>query len=97
MTPLDFSFEVGDHLRTTDPVDPFILPVYVGAAIDYVCAVTGIPAETPKNDLPAAVVAAILLVAGDLYLNREGQQDTPLHENPTVMRLLWPYRRFGQA
>lgn len=41
---------------------------------------------------PAPVDAAILLMVGDLYENREGQSDKALHRNQTYERLLNPYR-----
>lgn len=42
--------------------------------------------------LPAPLKAAVLLIVGDLYANREAKQATDLMTNPTVDRLLWPYR-----
>lgn len=44
------------------------------------------------TDVPARLKAAILLIVGDLYANREAKQGTDLATNPTVNRLLWPYR-----
>ena len=41
---------------------------------------------------PAPLKAAVLLLVGDLYANREAKQETDLTSNPTVGRLLWPYR-----
>ena len=44
--------------------------------------------------VPASVKAAILLLLGDLYANREGAIVGTIHTvNPTVERLLWPYRK----
>ena len=50
--------------------------------------------EVEAESVPAAVKAAILLLVGDLYENREGQVLYPgqLHVNPTVNRLLDAYR-----
>jgi len=42
--------------------------------------------------LPAPLKAAVLLIVGDLYANREAKQAADLTSNPTVDRLLWPYR-----
>lgn len=42
--------------------------------------------------VPAAFRSAILLVVGDLFENRQGQQKDPLNGNPAVDHLLWPYR-----
>jgi uncharacterized phiE125 gp8 family phage protein len=44
--------------------------------------------------LPAPLKAAILLIVGDLYANREAKTDMALVNNPTVDRLLFPYRAF---
>lgn len=38
------------------------------------------------------IKAAILLLAGDLYKNRESQADRALAENETVKNLLYPFR-----
>jgi len=42
--------------------------------------------------LPAPLKAAVLLIVGDLYANREAKQAADLTSNPTIDRLLWPYR-----
>lgn len=42
--------------------------------------------------VPAALRAAILLITGELYENREATTARPLTENPAVKRLLDPYR-----
>jgi uncharacterized phiE125 gp8 family phage protein len=43
--------------------------------------------------VPPSIVAAILLVLGDLYENREGQgRENTYQPNPTVFRLLNPFR-----
>lgn len=46
---------------------------------------------TTGASVPAAIRAAILLLVGDLYANREAQGDT-LARNATVDALLFPYR-----
>jgi uncharacterized phiE125 gp8 family phage protein len=43
--------------------------------------------------VPAALKAAILLIVGDLYANREASVDAKLVENKAVSRLLFPYKR----
>lgn len=42
--------------------------------------------------VPAPLKAAVLLLVGDMYANREAKQATDLGDNPTVARLLFPYR-----
>jgi uncharacterized phiE125 gp8 family phage protein len=44
------------------------------------------------STLPAPLKAAVLLLVGDLYANREAKEDAALVNNPTVDRLLFPYR-----
>lgn len=44
--------------------------------------------------VPAPIKAAMLLIIGDLYENREAQSvGQPITENATVSALLWPFRR----
>lgn len=43
-------------------------------------------------NVPAALRAAMLLIVGELYENREATTARPLTENPAVKRLLDPYR-----
>lgn len=42
--------------------------------------------------VPAALKAALMLIVGDLYANREAQTDRPLTANPAVEALVAPYR-----
>ena len=44
------------------------------------------------SEVPAALRAAILLMLGDLYANREAGSERPISENPAVDRLLAPFR-----
>lgn len=43
--------------------------------------------------VPAPIKQAIILLTGDLYKNREASLQSGEVDNPTVMRLLAPYRR----
>ena len=56
--------------------------------------IAGYPRSNDKATTPEPIRAAILLLAADLYENREGQSSTALHDNRTVERLLWPWRVF---
>lgn len=47
---------------------------------------------TAPASVPTALKAAILLMVGDLYENAEANSEKSLTENPTLMRLIWPYR-----
>lgn len=43
--------------------------------------------------VPAPIKAAILLLVGELYGNREMSVDSRFSEMPTMKNLLWPYKR----
>ncbi|TFZ59323.1 hypothetical protein E4V01_07685 [Methylorubrum sp. Q1] len=47
------------------------------------------------DDVPAPIRAAILLMVADLYDNRDGKTQANLVDNPTVERLLNPFRAIG--
>lgn len=53
-------------------------------------SVTAVYGYGAASDVPAPIKAAILLMVGDMYLNRE---TTEVPMNNTVMALLSPYRR----
>lgn len=44
------------------------------------------------SGVPESIKAAILLIIGDLYHNRQAQQDAKLELNRSVQALLYPYR-----
>jgi hypothetical protein len=86
---------IKEHLRipATQIEEDLLLNVFCGAAAEYVKAVTGCNWEE-EYVVPFSVKAAMLLVVADLYEHREAQTAAPLKENETVMRLLWPHRRW---
>jgi len=47
---------------------------------------------TVSTDVPDAIIAAVKLLAADLYEFREAQAERRIMENPTVKALLWFYR-----
>jgi len=47
------------------------------------------------EDVPDDIVAAIKLIVGGLYANRESLSDKPILDNPAVDALLFPYREIG--
>jgi uncharacterized phage protein (predicted DNA packaging) len=82
--------EAKSHLRVTDASEDALITLYVDAAEAHVIDVTG---EFSGNlATSAAAKAAVLLLVGDFYENREAQTDKPLSENAAVERLLWPLR-----
>lgn len=52
----------------------------------------GFAATAAPTEVPSALVSAILLLVGDLFENRQGQQRDSLQENRAVNSLLWPFR-----
>lgn len=49
---------------------------------------------TERKNVPPALLAAMLLIAGDMYDNREAQiVRDGFNPNPTLQRLMAPYRR----
>ena len=79
------------HLRVDhDDEDTLIermIEAASAAALDYL-NVEGFD----SNGAPAPVQAAVLLLVGDLYMNRERQADRQLFTSQTYERLLNPYR-----
>lgn len=73
-----------------DPIADYLTIDAVPDALRYVARVkVGMAAEY----VPPALKAAILLIASDLYNNRESAVvGTIVADNPTVARLMFPYR-----
>ncbi len=82
--------EAKDHLRVTDDTEDDLISLYINAAQDYIGKFLN------DEDYPNtfSIKAAALLLVGDLYQNREAQiTGTIVSDNPTVQRLLYPYRQ----
>jgi uncharacterized phage protein (predicted DNA packaging) len=89
--------DVKDHLRISSNAEDSILNLYLSAAREYVCKYlnrTDLPGldVSPTEPVPYSIKAAMLLLVGDMYINREAQVSTPLSENKTLVNLLYPYR-----
>jgi len=50
--------------------------------------------EDERGNVPQTVKNSILMIVGDLYENREGQQAVELYSNPAVKMMLQPYRLY---
>lgn len=86
--------DVKGHLKVEHTDDDALITLFINAAEKHVndfCD-TG---ETPFVTFPSPVAAAVLLIVGDLYENREAQTQRELYRNKTVDFLLQPYRSLG--
>lgn len=84
---------VKEHLRVDFDDEDTLITAYMSAAhahiLDY-CDVDDI------GDISEEIAnAAMLLLVGDLYVNREAQNDRKLFENETVNRLLSLQRKLS--
>lgn len=57
-----------------------------------VLTITFVSGYGNDTDVPASIKAAILLMVGDMFQNREAKVDNGFIDNSTVRRLLDPYR-----
>lgn len=83
-----------EHLRVLHDLEDGMIELYLGAAISLVSQYLG---DDLPDPMPEAIQAAVLLLTGDLYLNRERQADRTLSENTAYQLLLAPYRSMRVA
>lgn len=81
--------EAKDHLRLLEDDEDTYIATLLEAAEGHVAGYLG---EDLPEPMPAPVRAAVLLLVGDLFENRERQADRALYENATFHLLLNPYR-----
>ena len=85
-----------DHLRIVHSADDSLVQLYMDAAAESIENFLNrdIPGSAaPVPEIPAPIKAAALLIIGDLYENRESQVNgSIIQNNPSAMRLLYPYR-----
>ncbi|SDI79633.1 head-tail connector protein [Pseudomonas abietaniphila] len=77
------------HLRVDHEAEDNYLEGLILAAETHISTFLG---DDWPEPMPAPVKAAVLLLVGDLYENRERQADRALNENRTYSLLLAPYR-----
>lgn len=93
--PADYSLVNGGNAPEVRFASSFSIPVVrLDKPAVTVTFVSGYGADAVS---PAPIKAAILLMVGDIYQNREAKVATLLTENSTVRRLLDPYRRSWMA
>lgn len=87
------------HLRVLHSHDDAYITTLIDIAaqhmLDYTDRADDDPLFWSGSELKAPIMAAMLLLIGDLYANREAQTTAELKPNPAFERLLWPYRRLG--
>lgn len=88
---VDFRIALDSEPGEVTPVSAW--PIALGTAdcvrLRYQCGYYG--SGSPVN-LPKTIRTAILMQVADLYNNREAYVERPLSANPTLERLLSPYR-----
>lgn len=87
------------HLRVLHSHDDDYISQLISIAAQHVLDYTDRADDDPLlwsgSELKAPIMAAMLLLIGDLYANREAQTAAELKPNPAFERLLWSYRRLG--
>ena len=83
---------VKEHLRVVDATEDSLIGIYLDASEEHVEKWCDREFGTP---LPASVTGAVLLLVGDLYENREAMLPQTMVDNPTVNRLLQPFRSYA--
>lgn len=86
--------DVKQHLRVMHNLEDGLIQIYLDAAVAHVTAYLGDDLPSP---MPEPIQAAVLLLTGDLYINRERQADRILHEGTAYALLLAPYRSMAVA
>ncbi|MBA6059557.1 MULTISPECIES: head-tail connector protein [Pseudomonas] len=77
------------HLRVDHDEEDDHIEILIMAAEVHIGSMLG---DRLPDPMPAPVVAAVLLMVGDLYENRERQGDRTLTEGTAYAMLLSPYR-----
>lgn len=77
------------HMRVDHPDEDSYIEGLVMAAEAHISMYLG---DASPDPMPAPIKAAVLLLVGDLYENRERQADRILHEGTAYALLLSPYR-----
>lgn len=84
---------VKKHIKVDGNDEDTEIQLYLDAAEQYVNDYCDTKDE-PFSAFPYPVQAAVLLIVGDLYENREMQVVKELYQNPAAENLLLPYRKF---
>lgn len=80
---------IKEHLRVAQDEEDSLITSYWDAAQGYIEKYLG---DDLPDPMPEAIAAAVLLLIGDLYENRERQGPEMLYKNHTYQLLLAPFR-----
>ena len=80
------------HLRVDHDDEDVLIEALMETATAACADYLNMPAADLVVAVPAPIKSAALLLAGDLYANREAQGDRQFYKNPTFENLLNPYR-----
>ncbi|OHV12123.1 head-tail connector protein [Kushneria phosphatilytica] len=80
------------HLRLDHDAEDELISLYAGAALDWCLWYCDNPNQDSADALSRNFKAAMLLVLGDLFANREAQFENSAYTNPTAENLLWADR-----
>lgn len=81
--------QIKNHLRVTHNAEDALIQSYMDAAEKLVIQYLG---EDMPAPVPEPITAAMMLLVGDLYINRSRQGISVLYQNKTYQMLLNPYR-----
>ncbi|ART55510.1 DNA packaging protein [Acidovorax carolinensis] len=80
------------HLRVDHDDEDVLIDALMATATAACADYLNMPAEDLVVAVPAPIKSAALLLAGNLYANRESMGERPFHKNPAFEALLNPYR-----
>lgn len=77
------------QLRVMQGLDDRLIQHYLDAAVDHIGEYLG---DDLPDPMPEDIQCAVLLLTGDLYVNRDHPIDRPIHHCTAYQLLLAPYR-----
>lgn len=87
----DYMLDTASYQHWLFPMSGFAWPATLGGINNVTIRLKAGYGDNGAN-VPAPIRAAIMLMTAEMYERREAQQGQGIEENPTVMRLLHPYR-----
>lgn len=81
--------EAKQQLRVMRDLDDGLIQHYLDVAVDHVEEHLG---QDLPDPMPEGIQCAVLLLTGDLYVNRDRPIDRPIHHCTAYQLMLAPYR-----